>query len=141
MLIAALFWSMSIAACGYAFLLGGWEGRSTTLIIIVATLATMASNRLLDIHWYSTNQIMLVVDLLTFIAMYVVAARSGRWWPLWVAAFQLNSVVAHIATMISPEFSALVYHGYEGMWAIPGQLVMIFGIYRDRERSSRHALA
>ena len=83
----------------------------------------------------------LLVDLATFAAMYVIAGLSERWWPIWVAAFQLNSVVAHIASAITPTFSALVYQGYEGLWAVPGQLVMVFGIYRDRRWKSRYDLA
>jgi hypothetical protein len=132
MLIAILFWSMCIGACTYALLLGGWEGRVTTAVVLSATLATMFLERLLDLHWHETNQIVLAIDLAAFLVMYVVAAKSRQWWPIWVAAFQLNSVVAHFATLITPEFSALVYHGYEGLWAIPGQLIMVLGIHRDR---------
>jgi len=141
MLIAILFWSMSIGACGYALLLGGWEGRVTTVIILLATLATMQLENLLNLHWHDTNEVVFAIDLVAFIAMYIVAARSDLWWPLWVAAFQLNSVVAHFATMISPQFSALIYHGYEGLWAIPGQLVMVLGIHRDRGWKNNYDLA
>ena len=132
MLIAILFWSMCIGACIYAFALGGWEGRVTTVIVLLATLSTMFLEKLLDLHWYETNEVVLAIDLAAFLAMYALAAKSRLWWPIWVAAFQLNSVAAHFATVISPEFSALVYHGYEGMWAIPGQLFMVLGIHRDR---------
>lgn len=145
-MIAILFWSLSLSTCAYAFLLGGWEGRWTTLTIICASLATWAANHWLrtyafDLFWANTNLAVLAIDLLAFASMYVVAARSGRWWPIWVAAFQLNSVVAHFATVIDPAFSALVYQGYEGLWAIPGQFVMILGIYRDREWKNHYDLA
>ncbi len=139
--IAILFWLLCLASCGYAVALGGWEGRWTTVIVIVATLATMASNRVLDVHWYTTNELMLLVDFATFVGVYIVAARSERWWPIWFAAFQLNTVAAHIATIFSPEFSARVYHGYEGVWAIPCLLIMVFGIYRDRMWGYRHGIA
>jgi len=146
MLIAILFWSMMLAVCGYALLLGGWEGRLTTLIILIASVATMVVNRWMTLHhydgfWATTNELVLIVDLATFAAMFIVAGVSDRWWPIWVAAFQLNSVVAHFATVISPAFSALVYQGFEGLWAIPGQLVMAFGIYRDREWKRSYDLA
>jgi hypothetical protein len=145
-MIAILFWSMSLSACVYALLLGGWEGRWTTLIIILASLATLLANHLMrsywsHLFWVDTNLAVLAIDLVTFLAMYVIAAKSMRWWPIWVAAFQLNSVVAHVATTVDPAFSAIVYQGYEGMWAIPGQLVMIFGIYRDRLRKTHYDLA
>ena len=145
-LIAILFWSLCLGACAYALLLGGWEGRATTLIVLLASLATMAVNRWTSLHhrddfWASTNQLVMMVDLATFLAMYAVASLSDRWWPVWVAAFQFNSVVAHIATIIDPAFSALLYQGYEGLWAIPLLFVMALGIHRDRGWKNQYDLA
>jgi hypothetical protein len=141
MAFAILFWTMVAASCGYAIVFGAWEGRVTTAIIISASVGTAYANKWLDFHWYSTNTGVFIVDLATLTAMYLVAARSRRWWPLWVAAFQLNSVAAHLATMISPEFSAQVYHGMESLWALPGQLVMVLGIFRDRIGKFRYEFA
>jgi hypothetical protein len=141
MLIAILFWSLCIGACAYALLLGGWEGRWTTFVILAATVATMQLETLLDLHWHETNEIVFVIDLAALAAMYVIAAKSRQWWPIWVAAFQLNSVVAHLATLVSPQFSSLVYHGYEGMWAIPLLLFMVLGIHRDRGWKHHYDLA
>ncbi len=146
MLIAILFWSLCLTVCAYALLLGGWEGRWTTLTVILASLATLAVNRWTAAHhhdtfWANTNELVLLIDAATFAAMYATAAMSERWWPVWVAAFQLNSVVAHVATAISPAFSARVYQGYEGVWAIPLLMVMIFGIHRDRRWKNTYDLA
>jgi len=141
MLILSLFWIMTIAACGYASVLGGWEGRWTTAIIMIASALTLLSDQVLGLPWHETNIVIFAVDVFAFAGMYVVAARSRRWWPVWIAAFQLNSVAAHLATVISPSFSALVYHGYEGLWALPGQLVMVFGIFRDRLWKYRYEFA
>ncbi|WP_148276612.1 hypothetical protein [Sphingobium sp. SYK-6] len=146
MLIAILFWFLCLSACAYALVLGGWEGRWTTLVVLLAALGTMAVNRWTSAHqyetfWASTNMMVLFIDAATFFAMFVIAGVSDRWWPIWVAAFQLNSVVAHFATMIDPAFSALVYQGYEGLWAIPLLLVMVLGIYRDRMWTARYGLA
>lgn len=140
MLIAILFWVLCLACSIYAAAFGGWEGRAATVTILFAAVATAASN-LLGVNWYSTNLIILVIDLAAFVCIYAIAARSDRWWPLWFAAFQLNSVVSHLATVISPRFSAIVYMGYEGLWAIPCLLVMVFGIHRDRGWNRQYDLA
>ena len=81
------------------------------------------------------------VDLAMLVGMYVIAVKSRRWWPLWVAAFQLNSVAAHLATVLSPAFSAAVYNGFEGLWAFPGQILMVYGIWRDRVGEYRFKLS
>ena len=145
-LIAILFWSLCLIACVYALLFGGWEGRCTTLVVLLASLGTMAANWWTSIHdrsgfWTSTNALVLLVDLATFLAMYAIVSRSDKWWTIWVAAFQFNSVVAHVATIINPDFSALIYQGYEGLWAIPLLLVMVLGIRRDRGWKNQHDLA
>lgn len=139
MLVALLFWLMTLAACGYAAVLGGWEGRWTTALILSASAITLVSEQFIRHHWGTTNGIMFAVDIALFLGMYVIAAKSKRWWPLWVAAFQLNSVAAHIATVVSPEFSAAIYNGFEGLWAFPGQIIMVFGIWRDRYWTPRRS--
>jgi len=127
-----LFWTMIIGACAYAVILGGWEGRCTAAIFVVASLASLAALKVVHIHWHKTNITMLAVDLATLIAFYVVAAKSRHWWPVWVVAFQLNAVASHLAALISPDFSVSVYRNYTGLWAVPCALVMIIGIFRDR---------
>ncbi len=132
MLIGILFWLMTLSACSYAAILGGWEGKWTTVLILSATAGTFVSESFIRLDWRATNSLVFIVDVAMFVGMYVVAARSRRWWPLWVAAFQLNSIAAHLATVLSPAFSAAVYNGFEGVWAFPGQILMVYGIWRDR---------
>lgn len=136
-----LFWMMIAAACGYAIILGGWEGRCTAAIFILASLASYVVNRWLHIRWHKTDMAMFTVDVVTLIVLYLVAAKSKHWWPVWVVAFQLNTVASHLATMISPNFSMGVYKGYGGLWAIPCVFVMVIGIFRDRLWKVRHDFA
>ncbi len=112
-----LFWLMTLSACSYAAILGGWEGKWTTALILSATAGTFVSETVVRLAWHSTNSLVFLVDVALFVGMYLVAVKSRRWWPLWVAAFQLNSIAAHLATVLSPTFSAAVYNGFEGIWA------------------------
>ena len=127
-----LFWMMIVGACAYAVILGGWEGRWTAGIFVGASLASLVALKVVHIHWHKTNMTMMGVDLATLIALYVVAAKSRHWWPVWVVAFQLNAVASHFAALISQDFSVSVYRNYTGLWAVPCALVMIIGIFRDR---------
>jgi hypothetical protein len=123
---------MIVGACAYAVILGGWEGRWTAGIFVGASLLSLVALKLVHIHWHKTNMTMLGVDMATLIALYVVAAKSRHWWPVWVVAFQLNAVASHLAALISQDFSVSVYRNYTGLWAVPCALVMIIGIFRDR---------
>ncbi len=137
-----LFWTMIIGACAYAVILGGWEGRYTAATFVLASFASYSVNRwFYFIYWNKTNVAMFLVDLVTFIALYFMAARSKHWWPVWVVAFQLNTVASHLATLVSTDFSAAVYKNYGGLWAIPCALVMVIGIFRDRMGRFRNGLA
>jgi hypothetical protein len=139
--IAILFWVTMVASCGYAVLRGGREGRWMTAILTLAALATIACNAWFDTQWHQISLAGLIINLATLLAMYLLAARSWRWWPLWVAAFQFNSVLAQIALSFSPRFLPLVAQGYEGLWAVPGLLIMAMGIFRDRVWKVRYDLA
>jgi hypothetical protein len=132
-----LFWTMITGACAYAIMLGGWEGRWTAGIFVTASALSYSVNRWFHLHWHKTNISMFLVDFLTLLAFYIIAAKSRHWWPVWVVAFQLNTVASHLATMISPDFSIAVYKGYGGLWAIPCALVMVYGIWRDRTGGQR----
>ena len=136
--IAILFWALILPACSYAVMFGGWEGRCAPAILVVASIATGLSNKWLLVHWHETNISVLVIDVMTFTALYLVAAVSHRWWPIWMTAFQLNSVAGHVATTLSPEFKNLVYQGYSALWAVPCVLVMVYGIWRDRVGPHRY---
>lgn len=137
---AILFWAMIVGACAYAVALGGWEGRWTAGIFVMASLASFTANKWFLIYWNNTNVALFLVDCLTFGALYLVAARSRHWWPVWVVAFQLNSVASHLATLVSTDFSILVYKNYGGLWAIPCLLVMVVGIFRDRDWAFRRTM-
>ncbi len=88
-------------------------------IFIAASAASYSVNRWIHVFWHKTNLSMFLVDTVTLVAFYLVAARSRHWWPLWVVAFQLNAVASHLATMISPDFSNAVYRGYGGLLGDP----------------------
>ena len=132
---------MIIGACVYAIALGGWEGRWTATVFIAGSFGSYIVNRWLHLVWGKTNVSMFLLDFAMFAALYLVAARSRHWWPVWVVAFQLNTVASHLATVVSSDFSVAVYKNYGGLWAIPCALVMVIGIFRDRMGKFRHEFA
>jgi hypothetical protein len=130
--IAILLWTMMVAACSYAVLVGGWEGKCMAAVIAISSLVTAFWDISLGLGGSYVNLARFSINLATLIAMYLIAAYSWRWWPLWVAAVQLNIVVAHLAALFSPPLSTLLSQGPEGFWALPGLALMVLGIFRDR---------
>ena len=49
------------------------------------------------------------LDGATLVAMVLVAVKANRMYTLWIAAFQLNAVLAHGANLLLPDVSGLTY--------------------------------
>ena len=129
MVIAILFWTLSILSCVYAFFTGGREGKWAALVIICASAASMVGPETKS--WIETQLAVALVDTVTLAAMTAIALHSRAYWPIWMAAFQLNTVATHLATFIAQDYGPALYQGLGGFWAIPGQIAMVIGIFLD----------
>lgn len=62
-----------------------------------------------DAFYHSVNIGHLVIDVLAAVAFLVIAANANRVYPLWLAAFQWISVLAHFAREVSATVAELAY--------------------------------
>jgi hypothetical protein len=131
MTIAHLFWFLVIASCAYAACLGGWEGRWFAIVYVSQTILTSLV-WLIDRSWSNINLPTLAVDLLLLVALWSIAARSRRYWPLWVFGFHLITMSAHLASLLAGAVPFKAYFFLANMWAAPKLLVVIVGIVIDR---------
>ncbi|WP_164117431.1 hypothetical protein [Sphingorhabdus sp. Alg239-R122] len=128
--IVIFFWMLVILSCTYASFAGGRDGRRASLVILCASLLSLTGQE--TDSWLETQFIVMVIDLITLMAMLAIALSSKAYWPLWVAAFQVNTVATHMATLFSASFAASIYQALGGFWAIPGLLAMVIGIAMDQ---------
>ena len=75
-----------------------------------------------------------VIDSIALGGFVFVALRSSRFWPLWVAGFQLTSVLAHFFKAIHWTMIPLVYAAAERFWIYPIFLVIVVGTWRSGRR-------
>lgn len=73
-----------------------------------------------------------LVDLGLMVGLYILAMRSRRYWPLWVAGFHLITLTTHLATFAAPTYAFRVYFGLATIWAVPKLLVLAYGVELDR---------
>lgn len=130
MLIGALFWALALLGCGYAAAAGGRDGRWAAILVICASLLSIPAAHL-GMRWARTEVGVMGVDLLLLVALWDLALRSRRFFPLWMAGFQLVAVATHLATLIAPDFTPRVYRGVESLWAIPVIVSMALGAWLD----------
>jgi drug/metabolite transporter superfamily protein YnfA len=138
MIVAVLFWLLTLLGCSYAAAFGGRDGRWAVFLIISATLLTIPA-MLLGRAWRQTEVGILAVDLLLLVSLYVLCLRSRRYFPIWMTGFHLVAVTTHVSTLLAPEFTPRVYRALESVWAIPITVSMILGIVLDRRAATRAA--
>src|SRR5690242_13762435 len=95
MLPAAIYWAILLSLVAYAFRRGALDERVAATTCLVGTMATVGLG-MMEFHHYNDVEIaVLVVDASAFFIFTVIALKSSRFWPLWVAGFQLSSMLAH----------------------------------------------
>lgn len=98
-------------------------------MFVVAGFATYIGATTLKTHIHLANATVLV-DLVLLAGLAHVAARTDRYWPLWICAFQALSVLSFLAWQIVPE-SPRVFKALSAVWSIPQLIVLCVGPILD----------
>lgn len=130
MMNPSLYWVLLFASCGYAFYRGGDDERRTAAICLLATVFSVLVSRPLAMRYAQVEQRELVVDLLTLLLLVVLAMRSPRFFPLWIAALQLTTISAHFLKGISIGLVPVVYAAAERFWSYPILVILIIATWR-----------
>ena len=129
-----VFWTLLLVTCGYAL----WRGRKyeqlSALIFISATVASVVARSALHENYSAVARSDLVIDLLVLIALVVVASRSDRFWPLWVAGLQLTISLSHVLKAIQPDLVPIAYAAAERFWSYPTLIILFIGAWRQHQR-------
>ena len=129
-----VFWTLLLFTCGYAL----WRGRKyeqlSALIFIGASVASVLARSALQENYSAVARSDLVIDLLVLIALVVVALRSDRFWPLWVAGLQLTISLSHVLKAIQPDLVPIAYAAAERFWSYPTLIILFIGAWRQHQR-------
>lgn len=125
-----------MALClGYALVRGGAPERVGALMQVAAFVLTIALHRTLDaVGFRAPNLATAVVDVALLVALVCLAVRSTRFWPLWLAGWQLAANIAHLAKLLDPGMQATGYAVQAQIWAYPMILATAAGAWRYRAR-------
>ncbi len=83
---------------------GDWEERTITFGLVVDTVGLAALQNAQGSFDRVGGGLSLSIIYLTVLVW--VALRSGKWWPLWAAAFQLVGVGFFMARLADPKIGA-----------------------------------
>ena len=137
MLSPLFYWTLLLTVTIYAFARGRLDERYAASICVFATVATIVVASPLSRKYSDVEFGVLTVDLLALAAFSAIALRSKRFWPLWVAGFQLTSTFAHAMKAVQLELLPQVYAVAERFWVYPIFLVIVIGTWRGHQRLIR----
>lgn len=125
-------------------ILAFWRGAAPERQVASAFVAMFAFDRIYHLVWTSgifvhrADAGHIVIDVMVFVIFGAIALRANRFYPLWLAAFQLIIMVSHIVRAASP---AILRGAYEILAFAPSYLqVLVFGagVILHIRRVARH---
>lgn len=79
-------------------ILGGRPERAAAVVTMAAFLASaVVSNQ----TWDSLEWRILAIDTIALSVFWIISLTSNRFWPYWVTAFQLITVLVHLQMILS----------------------------------------
>ena len=134
---APIFLTLLLLSCGYALWRGNRDARVVAIVCCLATLATHFAIAPLRERYSSVEEGVLVVDGLTLFVFVLVALRSDRFWPLWVAGLQLTTAIGHVLKGVHIDLLPQAYGAALRFWSYPILLILVVGTFRNQQRLAR----
>ena len=79
----------------------------------------------------------LLIDCAVLAAFTLVALRSDRFWPLWLAGLQLTTSLAHFLKAVHLDMMPSAYAVAERFWSYPILIILAVGTWRGHRRRMR----
>ncbi|MCL6683437.1 hypothetical protein [Sphingomonas alba] len=132
-----LYWTILTLTCLYAGIAGGSDERSVAIVCLVASVVTAFVLSPWGHRYSQLEAGEMVVDLAVFASFVLVALRSDRFWPLWIAGLQLTSSLAHLMKGMNLDLVPQAYAAATKFWSYPILLIVIIGTWRRQQRVRR----
>ncbi|WP_156930318.1 hypothetical protein [Sphingomonas jaspsi] len=136
MLSPLAYWILLLAVSAFALSRGSRDERLVMSIIVAASVLTVLVYSPPTERFEGMETGLFMVDVAALAGFVGVALMSSRFWPLWVAGFQLTSVMSHAMKAIHWDLIPRVYAAAERFWIYPMLLALIVGTWRAHRRNS-----
>jgi nicotinamide riboside transporter PnuC len=136
MLSPLQYFAVLLTVCAYAFVRGRGDERTIAAICVVASIASVTVMSPLGSRYSHVEAGVFIVDLATFIGFTLVALRSERFWPLWVAGLQLTTLMAHAFKLGRIDLLPQAYAAAARFWVYPIFIIIVIGTWRSSRRRS-----
>lgn len=129
-----IFGPLLLAVCLYALWRGGADERTVAATSLAGTVATMVVISPLRQRYTGVEEGLMLVDIAVLAGFIIVALRSKRFWPLWVAGLQLTTSIGHILKSVDQDLLPRAYGAALQFWSYPILIILAVGTYRSHRR-------
>lgn len=112
--------------CVFAFLKGGREERFATAALAANVAVTIL---LRDIRWPQVQWAGFAADVFLLIALFALALRSAKFWPMSAAAFQLLATLTHVASLVDRTVVNWAYLTAIVIWTYALMITLGVGVW------------
>lgn len=128
-----LMWTVAV----YAFRRGGRDERLATIGMILGSYLSVLVIGPHETFFQQVETEMATVDACLFLLLWCIGLWSIKFWPLWLAAIQGVTVLAHAAPLM-PTISPFASSNAVSLWGYPMWVILAFAVrqhHRNRTRS------
>jgi hypothetical protein len=134
MLSPPVYYTILALVCLFALWRGRTDERAAASICILATLASNIVYEPTRSSYAGVEVGVFMVDTLTFVGFTLIALRSERFWPLWLAGLQLTTVFSHLLKAIQLDLMPQAYAAAARFWVYPIFMIIVVGTWRASRR-------
>ena len=136
MLSPQAYFVVLFVVCAYAFVRGRTDERVVATTCLAASIASVLVATQKASAYSHLEAGILLVDIGAFVAFTLVALKSERFWPLWVAGLQLTSSTAHLLKAIEWDLLPRAYGAAAIFWSYPILLILAIATWRGQHQRS-----
>ncbi|OYY68631.1 hypothetical protein [Sphingomonas sp. 28-63-12] len=125
--------SILVVCCLYALVRGGAPERLGTAALLVAIVASRFAPASGPVRFQTIEYGIMAVDAALLAVILIIAVRAQRFWPMWMAAILLDTVLTHLL-MLSPKLIPWSYSVMNAAWSYPIPIILAIGAWRHRAR-------
>ena len=129
-----IFDALLLISCVFALWKGGAPERLTAITFIVGDLLSLGTLVFRKGQFLHEEFGLFAVDAVVLGALGIVAVRSTRWWPLFLAGLQLDGVLVHLIHFVAPNAIPIAYLNATALWSYPMVLILAGGTWRHMVR-------
>lgn len=134
MLSPQAYFVVLFVVCAYAFVRGRTDERAVAATCLVASIASVLVATQKASAYSHLEAGILLVDIGAFVAFTLVALKSERFWPLWVAGLQLTTLMSHAFKVGRLDLMPQAYAAAARFWVYPIFLIIVIGTWRSHRR-------